>query len=449
MKPAVRPGGILVPGLLLLVAAAVLDGGGIERTLFKDMPGTDPVRVVVEAVFASPFCSAGGRSFVQAWSGEDYAEAWARARRYFPGDAYYVRPGTYFMTHGFGPDGRLFMEIHESAYLTLCVENLRTFTPASVSVQYARMLGAADGREAAAFREKTGRLEPSFRDEQALGGLRIALGEDLFLRLLEALRRENYHMIAGGLLHEGMHAGMEDVLVARVQAEFGAPGRTIQWDELRAFMAEAGYHERFSRWAGGEIAGGWSQIADRLGRLEPLRKKARLRPGKERARFDRVRAGAWVHAALIRLRMREIWQSARRIEGLVESFRKDYVKAGTPADLEGSLAELARGTSLYAATAGEAIGAGELALLGFEEVLDQWGEWADGLRPFPPPVTDSNAAVRQARAVSWPDPPGDEARALMKMAEEALAKERTLAREGRRAPTSARRPACGPASSAG
>ena len=446
MRVPVRPSGPLVPGLLLAVAAAVAGAGGVERTLFKDLPGTDPVRQVVEAVFASPFVSLEGGPAGRAWSEEGSVEAWARARRYFPGDAYFVRPGTYFMTHGFGPAGRLFMEVHESAYLALCVENLGTFTPGSAVDAYARMRGAGDGRDAAAFRDKTGRLEPYFLDGRALGGLRKALGDGLFLRLFEALRQENYHMLAGGLLHEGMHAGTEEALVARAQSEFDAAGRAVQWDELRAFMAEAGYHAQFSRWAGGEIAGGWSRIAARLAGLEPLRQRTRLRPGRDRDKFESARAGAWAQAALVRLRMRESWQSARRIEGLVAGFRRDYVKAGAPPGVTDALAELARAAGLYVAAAGEALREGEAALRELEEVLDRWGEWADGLRPFPPPVTDSNAALRRARAVPRPNPPGDGARALMKTAGEALAAGRGPASEGRPAPTPSRRPGSGPAS---
>ena len=49
---------------------------------------------------------------------------------------------------------------------------------------------------------------------------------------------------------------------------------------------------------------------------------------------------AFVEAALARMRMREIWQSARRIEGLLESFRGDYVLGRPPAEVEGPLAAL-------------------------------------------------------------------------------------------------------------
>ena len=443
MRPPVRPARPVLPVLVLLALSARAGCEGVERTLFKDMPADEPVRRVVEEVLASPFASAGDDASRRAWADEGFAEAWARARRYFPDSAYLVRPGTYFMTHGFGPGGRMFMEVHASAYLDLCVGNLRTFGPGTVVGAYARMLGAADGREAAAFRDKTGRLEPAFRDGRALDALRRAVGADLFRRLLEGLRREDYHMIAGGLLHEGMHAGAEGGQAARVEPGSDAAVRAVQWDELRAFMAEAGYHALFWGWAGGEIAAGWSRIGPELAGLEPLRRRARLGAGKRRARFDRARSRAWARAALVRLRLRESWQSARRVEGLASGFRADYFRPGAPAGVGDALAELALAAGRHVAAAGEAIRAHELALRDLEEVLDRWGEWADGLRPFPPPVTDTGAVLGRARAVAWPEPPAGGIRGLRRTAEEALAG------EAGRVPRPARRPGSGSVSSPG
>ena len=147
-------------------------------------------------------------------------------------------------------------------------------------------------------------------------------------------------MLAGGLMHEGMHAGMDDALVARVQAEFNAGRRAVQWDEMRAFMAEIGYHGSFCRWAADDIAGQWRQIEGLLGELEKLRKKPALRAEADEVRFEQTRTRAWTFAALVRLRMREIWQSARRMQDLSESFRKDYVRDTPPPDVEELLSKL-------------------------------------------------------------------------------------------------------------
>jgi hypothetical protein len=317
------------------------------------------------------------------------------------------------------------MEVHESAYLSLCVGNRMTFTPASVVAAYGRMLRAPDSREAADFREKIGQLEPFFRDEPAQHGLRKALGEALYRRLLEDLREEDYHMLAGGLMHEGMHAGLDDALVARLQADFGAGEGAVQWDELRAFMAEIGYHGAYAGWAEGDVADDWRQIERSLGDLERLRKKPRLNIGPDLARFERARAEIWAYAALLRLRMREIWQSAQRMQTLAQTFRGDYIKGAPPADIETLFKDLEHDTASFAAVAGEAIQASEIALRFLENILEEWSDWSTGRRPFPPPVTDSAAIVKRSKDIRWPGPAEDAAAALIKKAAEALEKERT------------------------
>ena len=428
MKPPVRPAGAFLASLLFMIAAVGVPGRPLrERILFKDIPSTDPARQVVQTVLGSKFYSMRDGFATSEWTASGFGGAWERARRYFPRDTYFVRPGTYFMTHGFDADGRLFMEVHESAYLTLCVENRRTFAPGAVVEDYGRMLAATNSRETAAFREKTGGLEPYFREEEANRGLRKALGESLYLRLLKELREEDYHMIAGGLMHEGMHAGMDDTLVARVQAEFHAGRRDVQWDELRAFMTEIGYHAAYCRWAEDDIAGLWRQIEGRTRELEGLRKKPSLRPGPDQARFEKVRAQSWAYAALVRLRMREVWQSARRMQDLAGSFRKDYVRSVPPAGIEELFTRLDGETSGFAAASGETIQATELVVRSLEEVLDGWGAWAAARRPFPPPITDSQAISRQVKDIRWPDPApaAAGAAALMKRAGEELEKERT------------------------
>ncbi len=423
MKPNVRPPRVL-PASLLFVLAAVAGSGrpALERTLFKDIPSNDPAREVVRTVLDSRFYSMRDGFAAADWTALGYGGAWERARRYFPGHTYLVRPGTYFMTHGFDADGRLFMEIHESGYLTLCVRNRRTFVPESIVAEYGRMLAATGGLEASAFREKTGRLEACFRDDRSHRELRKALGERPYARLLEELREEDYHMLAGGLMHEGMHAGMDDALVARVQEEFNAGRRAVQWDELRAFTAEIGYHAPFCRWAAGDIAGEWRRVGNLLDGLEKLRGKPALRPGAGGFRFEQAKARAGAAAALIRLRMREIWQSARRVEDLAARIRKDYVRGDAPPDVDGLLTKLEREAAGFAAAAGEAIQATELAVRALENVLDTWEAWAAGRRPFPPPVTDSRAIVKRIEGARWPEPDADAAKGLLKRASQALGK---------------------------
>ncbi|MBP1770708.1 MAG: hypothetical protein H6P96_1326, partial [Candidatus Aminicenantes bacterium] len=178
----------------------------------------------------------------------------------------------------------------------------------------------------------------------------------------------------------------------------------------------------YCEWAANDLGEVWDRIGTALAKLESFRRRPRLRPGADRAGFEKLRGGVFVEAALARLRMREIWQSARRIEGLLVSFRGDYVRDRPPAEIEEPLAVLESEAGRFIRDAGEAIQAGELVLRNLEGTLDQWSEWADGRRPFPPPVTDSKAVVRRAAGVVWPDPPIDGPRALMKRAGEALEK---------------------------
>ena len=398
----------------LLAALSLAAGRPAERTSFKDLPAAAPEREVVRAVLDLPLDRVRRGFTEREWKGEGFGGAWDRARRYFPDRTYLVRPGTYFMTHGFDADGRLFMEIHDSEYLELCAGNRRTFAAGGAVADYARMREADNGVEAAAFRAKMGGLEPSFRDEAAFRRLREALGGPFHRRLVEAFREEDYHMLAGGFVHEGMHAGIEDATVARLQAEFKAGERPVQWDELRAFMAESAYHGRFCRWAVGEISAWGSQIEAALRELEPQRRRPDL------AKFEKSRARCWAFTALARLRVRESWQSVQRIRALIAGFRKDYVRGDPPADVAGLLAAQDRDTAGFAEAAGKAVQAAELAFRSLEEMLDLWTLWADGNRPFPPPVTDSLAIVKELRSIAWPSAPVEGSRALMDRAKEAL-----------------------------
>jgi len=433
MTPSACPARTFLRGaVLFLTALPFLWGQAPTRTFFKDMPPSDPRRMVIQAVLDSPLELLRARFPGREWVEGGYRDAWDRARRYFPANVYYVEPGTYFMTHGFGPDGRLFMEIHDSAYLSLSVANRRTFTDGSIVGEYGRMLGAAGGGEAAAFRERTGRLESYFRDEASKKRLRKVLGETLTSRLLEGLREENAHMFAGGLIHEGIHAGMDgEELVARIQAEFKGGGLAVQWDELRAFMAEAAFHGSFYRRAVGDIAAGVDEIEARLGMLETLRGRPRLVRAADKERFEKAAAGIGAATALVRLRMRELWQSAQRLEGLVVHFQKNYLKPDPPPEVAALVLKLAGAIAGFTIDGGESIRRTELALRRLEEVLGQWDEWAAGLRPFPPPVTDSQDILKRVGLAAWPAPPAADIDRLKKLAERELAKVRGPLPSGR------------------
>jgi hypothetical protein len=410
----------LAAAVTALAAAIVLAARSpLERTLFKDLPATDPVREVVQAVLDLPLDRLRRGLTEREWAAKGFDSAWRRARSYFPGRTYLVRPGTYFMTHGLEPDGRLFIEVHDSDYLALAAEALHAFTPGAVVENYADAR-AAGNPLAAAFGDKMGRLELFFRDKDSQDRLRRALGGPLHGRLLEELREENFHMLAGGLLHEGAHAGVDDATAARVQSEFRSGERAVQWDELGAFMTEAAYHARFCGWAANEIAGAARSIEASLRELEPLRRAPSLRPGRDQTRLERARDRTWTFAALAHLRMRESWQSALRVKSLVDHFRRDYIRGEAPDDIAGLLASLDHDAAVFVEAQGRAVQAAEYALLSLDATLELWTEWAEGRRPFPPPITDSIRVVTGFSAVAWPDPPAADALALMDLARAAL-----------------------------
>ncbi len=288
------------------------------------------------------------------------------------------------------------------------------------------MRAAANGTEAGGFREKTGRLESFFRDEKSRGELERALGGPLCARLLASLREEDYHMLAGGLMHEGMHAGLDAAQAARLQAEFKAGTRPVQWDELRAFMAEIGYHARFGGWAAADIGASWERIAALAKDLEAYRKMARLPAGTAKDRFDRIKAQSWAQAAFIRLRAREIWQSARRMEDLSISFRKDYVGTDVPGRPRSDAGQARRKHLGVRDRDGNSHPFDRADLRALEALLETWGVWAAGHRPFPPPVTDSRAVLEQAGDIRWPAANTDAAAALMRRAWAEIEKARTI-----------------------
>ncbi len=424
MSSVPRSRGLRLAGLAAAVAStatafALAALPPLERILFRDLPPTEPCREVIQAVLDLPLDRLRRGLSEREWAAKGFDGAWRRARSYFPGRTYFVRPGTYFMTHGLEPDGRLSIEVHDSDYLALAAEAFHTFGPGVVVGAYADAR-AAGAPSAASFGDKMGRLEPFFRDEGSLDRLRRALGGPLHGRLLAELREENFHMLVGGLLHEGTHAGVDDATAARIRVQLGSGGRAVQWDELNAFMAEAAYHARFCAWAGREIAGEARSIEAFFKELEPLRRAPSLRPGRGRGRFERGQAGAWAFAALVRLRMRESWQSALRVKSLAEHFRRDYVRGEMPDDIGGPLASLEHHAAAFVEAQGRAVQAAEYALLSLDATLDLWTEWAEGRRPFPPPVTDSIRTVTGLADVVWPDPPAADALALMDLARAAL-----------------------------
>ncbi len=393
-----------------------------QRTLFSEIPPDDAKRQIIQSVLSSSFYSMRSGFSSSEWTTGHYGGAWERAGQYFPNHVYYTSSQQHFMTHFFNPNGKLEMQIFDSAYLRLCVANQRTFTGSGVVGSYQGML-ANDPGAAAAFQQKLGHLEAYFRTEGDKGRLKAMIGDKLFDRLLDELRRENHHMFAGALMHEGMHAEMDDdALVAAIQNEYSSCKLPVQWDELRAYMSEINYHSRFYNWAVNDSFASWREIDGLLRELEAWRKRPKPLSEADKQKIEAIKAKIKAYIALIRLRMREIWQSAQRMQGLMDSFRQDHLKPNAPAGHQDTVRAVAVAVADFVLRVGQEIQRQELLLRELESYLDLWNKWASCQNPSPPPAATAQDIIKRVRATRWPAPPSRQAEDLRKKAEEEIGK---------------------------
>lgn len=426
-------GKVRVRGRALVVLAIIVSGMALtlaaqqaapppQRTLFNEIPPNDPKRQIIQSVLDSSFYSMRSGFSSSEWTTGHYGGAWERARQYFPNHVFYTSSQQHFMTHFFNPNGKLEMEIFDSAYLRLCLANQSTFTGSGVVGSYQGML-ANDPGAAAAFQQKLGHLEAYFRNEADKDRLKGMIGDKLFDRLLDELRRENHHMFAGALLHEGMHAEMDDdALVAAIQNEYSSCKLPVQWDELRAYMSEINYHSRFYNWAVNDLFASWREINDLLRELEDWRKRPKPLSEADKQKIEAIKAKIKAYIALIRLRMREIWQSAQRMQGLMGSFRQDHLKPNAPAGHQDIIRAVAVAVADFVVRVGQEIQRQELLLRELEQYLDLWNKWASCQNPSPPPAATAKDIIRRVRATRWPAPPSQQAEDLRKKAEEEIGK---------------------------
>ncbi len=411
---------LLVTGLVIHTFPPALFSQ--QRVLFRDLPPDDPKSIVIQRALRSS--SPPMRSLFNSsdWRSGHYGGAWERAHQYFPNHVYYTESQQHFMTHGFSEKGQLYMEIYNAAFLRLSVANLETFTNGNIVSSYNRML-ADDPQAARAFQEKLGRLESYFRDEASKNKLKKMLGSRLFNQLLKELREENDHMFAGALLHEGMHAKMDDdALVARTQNEYNACNLPVQWDELRSYMAEISYHARFYSWAVGNIQGHWRAISDLLRQLERFRRKPKPLSDADKEKIEQIKVKIKAHIAFIRLRMRELWQSTQRMNGMMAHFQNDYVKDDAPEEHRDMIDKLTASIASFVKDVGETIQRAELMLRALEQSLDLWNEWASCRRPDPPDKGTIDDIIKRFRGLSWPSPPVAQAEEIRKKADKEIGK---------------------------
>jgi opacity protein-like surface antigen len=359
----------------------------------------------------------------QEWRSGHYGGAWQRARQYFPNRMYYTESSQYFMTHGFSSKGRLYMQVFNSDLFRSCTENRNTFTNRNIVSSYSQMRSSGNEQAVRDFQKKLGQLESYFRDEASKNRLKKMLGSALYNQLLKELREENYHVLAGAMMHEGMHAKMDnDRLVAEIQQEFKSCKLKIQWDEQRAYMAEINYHSRFYFWALNNMHYHWSKIAQYLADLERLRNKRKPLSEADKEKIEKIKAKIKAHIAIIRVRLREIEQSAQRMNFLIGNFKKDYVKSDAPADARQKIDKLAASIASFVAQVGQTIQNVENILKELEQLLKLWNEWAECKKDKPPPKGAGDGIVKKVRKIDWPSPPVKETEELKEKADDEIVK---------------------------
>ncbi len=391
------------------------------RTPLGNVPANEPRREILQAVLGSNTYTTGVMTEGM-WKAGDFHMAWQRVGQYFPQRAHFTTAREHFLTHFFNPLGYQELEIFDSDYLRMCVQNRLTFTREGVVGGYQGMR-ANDPAGAGSFSRKLGALEPYFHDEASKERLRDMIGGELFDHLLDSLRREGYHMFAGALLHEGMHALMDDPgRVAAIQEEYKSCKLPVQWDELRAYMAEINYHARFYNWAVGDILAGWRQIENLLKQLEALRKKPKPLTEAQKEEIEKIKAKIKAYIALIRLRMREIEASAQRMQGLMDGFRQEHLKPTAPAREQNMVKSIAAAVTNFVTAVGQELQRQEALLKGLEEYLDLWNRWASCELDTPPPKKIADDILKKGKGAKWPAPPIAQAEEIRKKAEKEIVK---------------------------
>ncbi|MCK7481363.1 MAG: hypothetical protein M0C28_32380 [Candidatus Moduliflexus flocculans] len=405
MRNSVRPAGGALPVLLLPRRRRPRspDGDGLERTLFKDLPATDPAREIVRTVLDSPSIPCVTGFTAKAWAADGFRDAWERARTYFPGEDLARRPGD--PLHG--PRLRSGREaVHGGPRVRLPHALRREQADVHGRLHRRRLRPDARprptaGRPRPSARRRAG-SRPSSATRTAHRALRKALGEDRLRRVpRQALREEDYHMLAGGLMHEGMHAGLDDAVVARLQAEFEAGGAP------RPMGRAAGLHGR-DRLPRDSTAHGPRPNSARRGagsarllrKLESLQEKAAASaPAPDRAGFEK-RPGR--DRASSRARPPEdagdlaVGPAHRR--GSSRASAQDYVRGRPPAEVEGPLAALEqRRRPLHRRPPARPFRRRELALRDLEDASGPVGRMGGRPTAFPAPGHGFERGRRQAR----------------------------------------------------
>lgn len=401
-------------GFFVLAFTNAFTGYTQSQTSFKDMGSNTPNYQVIQRVVKSKRLKLA--KYYKNFKSGHYYGAWQKVDQYFPKNFYYNSSTTNFMHHWFNPKGKLEMSVYQSKELKRAVQNLETFHDRNIVNAYKSMRKKKDLTDANSFKEKLGLLEKYFLNDKDKAVLKKYLGSKLYKQMLRELREEGDHMFAAALLHEGMHAKVDnDATVAKIHNDFTSCKTPVQWDEFRGYMSEIGYHANYFRWSAQNINAHWGRINKLLKDLEKHRKKGKPKTKREKAKLEAIKAKIKAHIAMIRVRLREMQQSIDRMKNLMDYFQKNYVKSGKEKEYK-NLAEykkiidgVQKRVNDFAAKAQKTIDDLKKKLKDLEDILKTWNVWASCQIPKPPSKEKHEELVKKFKDVTWPTPPETEA----------------------------------------
>jgi len=246
---------------------------------------------------------------------------------------------------------------------------------------------------------------------------------------MSALREENTHLLTGALIHEGMHALLTDAQTANIQNDFKNGYLSMELNELRSYMAEIIYHCEYCDWAKENIDGHWDEISNLIKQLEALRHpKPPDVTKEEKEKVEQIKAQIKAHIAMIRVRLREIKQSAKRMEDLMTHYRQNYIrnisqdkdKIDADLKLKDNFNAMAVAVSAFRKAADKYAAEVEKGLKELENILDEWNKWADCTIKEPPPEKNTTALIDSTITRPFPDTPVNTAKEIKEKAEKEI-----------------------------
>lgn len=355
-----------------------------------------------------------------------YSRAWNQATQYYPNRYMYIPNNTYLMMHGLY-NGRVCIEVFRTEILNTIIQNQKIFNYNTIVQEYNKIKNNEAKKKE--FDEKLGKLAGYFNNQASHQQLIKYLGKDLYNELMEALREENQHMITAALIHEGMHALLSNKETYDIQQDFQNGRLSMELNELRAYMAEILYHCQYSLWAKKDILNHWDEIDNLISQLEQMRrqKPPEITP-EEKKKIEEIKAKIKAQIALIRVRLRELKNSAKRMEDLMIFYKNNYIK-NVAADkdkidpglnLKNQFNALEVAISAYRLAIDNYANDVEKALKNLENILDLWNTWADCKILTPPPADSTKRLIDSTRTKPFPDPPVKPSEELKKNAEDEI-----------------------------